>query len=69
MKLKENGLMSYLVLWAYHTTPWISTKKNPFNLTFGTDIVILVKTKLPTIWIEHFDESSNTIIKFIISDG
>lgn len=39
-------------------TPQTSTNETPFNLTFGAEVVILVKIILLTMRIEHFDEST-----------
>lgn len=47
------------VLWAYHPTPQTSTNETPFNLAFGTKVVISIKIGLSTMWIEHLDELSN----------
>lgn len=37
------------MLWAYHTTSVVLTNKIPFNLVFGTKVVILVEIDLPTL--------------------
>lgn len=49
------------MLWAYHTSPQTLTNETPFNVVFGTKMVIPVKISLPTIRIEHYDELSNQI--------
>lgn len=50
----------YEVLLAYQTTPRVSTNKSPFNLTFGTEAMILVKIGILTMRIEHYEELSNS---------
>lgn len=49
------------ILWVYHTIPRTSSNEIPFNLVFGAKVVIPIKIGLPTIWIEHYDESSNPV--------
>lgn len=48
------------VLWIYHITPQVLTNKTPFNLVFGTKVVIPIEIGLPTMRIENFDELSNS---------
>ena len=31
------------IVWAYHTTPQTSTMETPFNLVYGSDVMILVE--------------------------
>lgn len=33
---------------------------DPFNLAFGTEVVIPIEIRLPTMWIECFDEVTNS---------
>ena len=47
------------VLWAYRTTARTPTRETPFNLTYGTKAVILVKVGLTSLRRELFDEQSN----------
>lgn len=47
------------ILWAYYTTPWISTNKTPFNLSFCTEAVIPVEIRLPTMQTKCFDKATN----------
>ena len=47
------------VLWAYRTTTRTPTRETPFNLTYGTEAVILVKVGLTSLRKEFFDEQSN----------
>jgi len=47
------------VLWAYKTTTKIPTGETPFNLTYGTEVVIPVEIGLTSLRKEFFDEHSN----------
>ena len=47
------------VLWAYRTTSRTPTREMPFNLTYGTEAVILVEVGLTSLRKEFFDEQSN----------
>ena len=44
------------VLWAYRTTTRTSTGETPFNLTYGTEALILVEVGLISLRRELFDE-------------
>ena len=44
------------VLWAYRTTARTLTREMPFNLTNGTEAVILVEVGLTSLRKEFFDE-------------
>ena len=46
-------------LWAYRTTTRSPTGETPFNLTYGTEVVILVEIGLTNISKEFFNEHSN----------
>ena len=47
------------VLWADRTTARTSIGETPFNLTYGTEAVILVKIGFPSPKTKFFDEHSN----------
>ena len=47
------------VLWAYRTTTRTLTRKTPFKLTYGIEVVILVKVGITSIRREMFHEESN----------
>ena len=47
------------ILWAYRTTTQTPTRETPFNLTYGTEAVILVEVGLISLRRELFDERSN----------
>lgn len=47
------------VLWAYRTTARTPTGETPFNLTYGTEAVILVKVGLTSIKRYFFDDEGN----------
>ncbi|PKU68112.1 hypothetical protein MA16_Dca023656 [Dendrobium catenatum] len=47
------------VLWAYHTTARTPTGETPFNLYFGTEIVIPVDIGVPSNRVQTFDFSKN----------
>lgn len=36
------------VLWGYRCTPYGTTRETPFNLTYGTDAMLLVEVGEPT---------------------
>ena len=42
------------VLWAHQTTPRRSIGENPFSMTYGTKVVILVEIDLPSMRIMSF---------------
>ena len=47
------------VLWAYRTTARTPTGETPFRLTYGTEVVILVKVGVTRIRRDVFNEESN----------
>ena len=47
------------VLWAYKTTTRTPIGETPFNLTYGTKVVIPVEVGLTSLRKEFFDEQSN----------
>ena len=47
------------VLWEYRTTTQTPTWETPFNLTYGTEAVILVEVGLTSLRREFFDEQDN----------
>ena len=48
-----------VVLWAYRTTAQTPTRKTPLSLTYGTEVVILVKVGVTNLRREFFDEQNN----------
>ncbi|RRT50791.1 hypothetical protein B296_00037883, partial [Ensete ventricosum] len=46
------------ILWASRTTPKTSTTESPFNLTFGTEAVLLPEVVYPTFRVETYEEST-----------
>ncbi|GLT91614.1 hypothetical protein SLE2022_094940 [Rubroshorea leprosula] len=46
-------------LWAYRTTYRTSTGETPFNLTYGTEAVIPVETRISTHRTSHYNEHKN----------
>jgi len=42
------------VLWAYRTTPRISTGETPFLMTYGTEVVILAEIGLSGMRVSDF---------------
>ena len=50
----------YPILWAYRTTPRIPTGESPFNLTYGTEEMILLEIGLPSIRVKQYNEMSNS---------
>ncbi|KAK3036928.1 hypothetical protein RJ639_030893 [Escallonia herrerae] len=49
------------VLWAYQTTPYSVTGEIPFLLCYGTEAILLVEARVPTIWALHFNEVNNEV--------
>ncbi|XP_077249196.1 uncharacterized protein LOC143888644 [Tasmannia lanceolata] len=49
----------YHVLWAYRTTPRTATGESPFNLSFGTKVVIPIDVGVPSPRITNFNEQTN----------
>ena len=47
------------VLWIYRTTPRRSTRKTPFSMTYGAEIVIPLETSFPTLRSSLFNPSDN----------
>ena len=47
------------VLWAYRCTPQSSTKEAPYSLVYGTDAMIPVEIREPSIRHSHFEPTSN----------
>ena len=50
----------YPILWAHRTTPRIPTKKLPFNIAYGTEVMISLEIGLPSIRVEQYSEPSNS---------
>ena len=46
-------------LWAIRTTAHSGTRDTPFNLAFGSDVVILVEISINTLRIAHYDPEQN----------
>ena len=44
------------VLWAYRTTPRVSIRESPFNLTYGTEAMIPLEIGLPSTRVEQYCE-------------
>ena len=42
-------------LWAIKTTVHSGTKDMPFNLSFGSDVIIPVETGINSLQVDHFD--------------
>ena len=60
MRVKEAWLEELpSVLWAYRTTVRTPTRETPFNLMYGTEVVIPVEIGLTSLKKEFFDEHSN----------
>ncbi|XP_077232071.1 uncharacterized protein LOC143866205 [Tasmannia lanceolata] len=49
----------YHVLWAYRTTPRTPTRESPFNLSFGTEVVIPVDVGASSPRVTNFNEQLN----------
>ena len=49
------------ILWAYHTTSRIPTRKTPFSMVYGTKYVILMKIGMPSFRTSNFDKENNEI--------
>ena len=47
------------VLWAYRTTPRMSTEETPFSMSYGAKVVIPIKTGFPTLRTQSFNPSNN----------
>ena len=48
------------MLWAYRTTQRLPTGETPFALAFGTEAVIPIELKLPSVRVMAFDEHQNS---------
>ena len=46
-------------LWAIRTTAHSETRDTPFNLVFGTDVVIPVEIGINTLRVSHYDLQQN----------
>ncbi|XP_077242548.1 uncharacterized protein LOC143883069 [Tasmannia lanceolata] len=51
------------VLWAYRTTPWVTTGQSSFSLTFSVEAVIPVEVGIPSFRVENFAEQE--ILSFL----
>ena len=47
------------VLWAYHTTPRRSTGETPFLMTYGSEAVIPLEARFPTLRTSQFSIEEN----------
>lgn len=45
--------MELAVLWENTTTKKEATRKNPFKLAFGSEVVLPVEVGLPSYWIKY----------------
>ena len=50
----------YSILWAYRMTPRIPMRELPFNLAYGTEVMILLEIELPSARVEQYNEPSNS---------
>ncbi|MBN8161664.1 hypothetical protein, partial [Vibrio vulnificus] len=48
------------ILWAYRTTPRVSTGETPFNLTYGSEALIPVEISLGSARTNEFNEKHNS---------
>ena len=51
----------YHVLWAYQTTQRLSIGETPFNLTFGTEVVIPMEFGLLSLRVEEYNRHQLSI--------
>ena len=47
------------VLWTYRTTPHRSIGETPFSITYGTETVIPLETRFPTLRTSSFTSNNN----------
>ena len=47
------------VLWTYRTTPHRSIGETPFSITYGTETVIPLETRFPTLRTSFFTSNNN----------
>lgn len=47
------------IFWAYQTTKRVPMCEIPFNLAFGTEVVILLEVGLPSLRVRNFDEDNS----------
>ena len=50
----------YSILWAYRITSHIPTGESPFNLAYGTEMMISLEIGLPSARVEQYNKSSNS---------
>lgn len=56
----ESGLDELeAVLWAYRTSPRVTTRESPFRLVYGADDVLPVEVGIKSNRVLHFDETRN----------
>ena len=48
-----------LTLWVIQITVHSGTRDTPFNLAFGSDVVIPVEIGINSLWVAHFDLEQN----------
>lgn len=48
------------MLWSYKIIPRTSTRETPFNLTYGTEVVLPMEITVGTLRAVNADEESNT---------
>ena len=46
-------------LWTYQTTPCCSTGETPFSITYGSEAMILLETRFPTLRTSLFTPHNN----------
>ena len=47
------------MLWTYRTTPRRSTRETPFSITYGSEAVIPLESRFPTLRTDQFNDEEN----------
>ena len=53
------------ILWVYRTTPRTATGESPFNLAYGTEVVLPIEVSLQSLRIDNYEEPENSDLKRI----
>ena len=59
--LKEGGLTSFLMLWAYHTTPKSTTNESSYSFVYRTKVVILTDVISLTLRVAGEDQNAEAL--------
>ena len=49
----------HVVLWAYRATPHNATKETPYSLAYGTEAIVPLEIRLPSLGVQTYQSQAN----------